>query len=74
MKPTFIKINNKRAIKVINNSDLSFCAIASLAKVGGATLPSGLKVPDGDWTIICNYIVENYDNNDNINDYLKNPE
>ena len=30
MNPTFIKINNKRAIKLTNNNDLSFCAIASL--------------------------------------------
>ena len=74
MNPTFIMINNKRAIKLTNNNDLSFCAIASLAKVGGATLPSGLKIPDGNWTIICNYVVENYENTDDINNYLKTPE
>ena len=35
----------------LEGQDLLFAKIAQGAKVGSATLPSGLKVPDGDWVI-----------------------
>lgn len=39
-------------IKLTHPSDIGFARIAQMASVGGATLPSGFKVPsDGDWII-----------------------
>ena len=40
--------------------------MAQQAKIGGAILPSGFKVPDGDWTIIGNCLVQDYNENDFI--------
>ena len=44
---------------VLNNiNDVNFSMIAQKASVTGATLPSGLKVPNsGNWIIIDNYII-----------------
>ena len=44
---------------ILNNiNDINFSMIAQKASVTGATLPSGLKVPNsGNWIIIDNYIV-----------------
>ncbi len=58
------KLEKTEAIILIDDSDVAFGKIAQLAKVGGATLPSGLKVPDGDWKIVNKYLVKNYDDGD----------
>ena len=55
------KIEKQEAIILIHDSDVAFGKIAQLAKVGGATLPSGLKVPEGDWKIVNQYLVKDYD-------------
>ena len=55
------KIEKQEAIILIHDSDVAFGKIAQLAKVGNATLPSGLKVPDGDWKIVNQYLVKDYD-------------
>ena len=44
--------------------------MAQQAKIGGAILPSGFKVPDGDWTIIGNCLVQDYNENDDFPVYL----
>ena len=54
------KIEKQEAIILIHDSDVAFGKIAQLAKVGGATLPSGLKVPEGDWKIVNQYLVKDY--------------
>ncbi len=58
------KLEKTEAIILIDENDVAFGKIAQLAKVGGATLPSGLKVPDGDWKIVNKYLVKNYDDGD----------
>lgn len=55
------KLEKQEAIILIDDSDVAFGKIAQLAKVGGATLPSGLKVPEGDWKIVNRYLVKEYD-------------
>ena len=55
------KIEKQEAIILIDDSDVAFSKIAQLAKVGGATLPSGLKVPEGDWKIVNKYLIKDYD-------------
>ena len=55
------KIEKQEAIILIHDSDVAFGKIAQLAKVGNATLPSGLKVPEGDWKIVNQYLVKDYD-------------
>jgi len=57
-------VNAKRVILLKNQIDKSFTIMAQQAKIGGAILPSGFKVPDGDWTIIGHCLVENYTEND----------
>ena len=51
------KLEKEQAIILIHDSDVAFGKIAQLAKVGGATLPSGLKVPEGDWKIVNRYLI-----------------
>ena len=55
------KLEKQEAIILIHDSDVAFGKIAQLAKVGGATLPSGLKVPEGDWKIVNRYLIKDYD-------------
>ena len=55
------KIEKQEAIILIHDSDVAFGKIAQLAKVGNATLPSGLKVPEGDWKIVNRYLIKDYD-------------
>ena len=55
------KIKKQEAIILIHDSDVAFGKIAQLAKVGNATLPSGLKVPEGDWKIVNRYLIKDYD-------------
>mgnify|MGYP001335810101 FL=1 len=55
------KLEKEQAIILIHDSDVAFGKIAQLAKVGGATLPSGLKVPEGDWKIVNRYLIKDYD-------------
>ena len=55
------KLEKQEAIILIDDSDVAFGKIAQLAKVGGATLPSGLKVPEGDWKIVNRFLIKNYD-------------
>tara|TARA_B100000073_G_scaffold335089_1_gene328336 strand:+ start:935 stop:1180 length:246 start_codon:yes stop_codon:yes gene_type:complete len=56
------KIEKQEAIILIHDSDVAFSKIAQLAKVGGATLPSGLKVSEGDWKIVNRFLIKDYDN------------
>lgn len=63
-------VNGKNVIFLKNQIDKSFTIMAQQAKIGGAILPSGFKVPDGDWTIIGNCLVENYTENDDFPVYL----
>jgi len=55
------KIEKQEAIILIDDSDVAFSKIAQLAKIGGAILPSGIKVPDGNWKIVNQYLVKDYD-------------
>lgn len=55
------KIEKQEAIVLVDASDVAFSKIAQLSKIGGATLPSGLKVPEGDWKIVNQYLVKDYD-------------
>ena len=55
------KLEKEQAIILIHDSDVAFGKIAQLAKVGNATLPSGLKVPEGDWKIVNRYLIKDYD-------------
>ena len=55
------KLKKEEAIILIDSNDVAFSKIAQLAKIGGATLPSGLKVPDGNWKIVNRYLVKDYD-------------
>jgi len=63
-------VNGKKVIFLKNQIDKSFTIMAQQAKIGGAILPSGFKVPDGDWTIIGNCLVENYGDNEDYQVYL----
>ena len=63
-------VNGKKVIFLKNQIDKSFTIMAQQAKIGGAILPSGFKVPDGDWTIIGNCLVQNYNENDDFPVYL----
>ena len=56
------KLEKNEAIVLVDTNDVAFSKIAQLARIGGATLPSGLKVPDGDWKIVKQYLVKDYDN------------
>lgn len=47
-----------RIVILLEGQDLLFAKIAQGANVGGATLPSGFKVPDGDWIIRGNKCVK----------------
>tara|TARA_B100000963_G_scaffold188860_1_gene164344 strand:- start:2112 stop:2357 length:246 start_codon:yes stop_codon:yes gene_type:complete len=55
------KLKKEEAIILIDSNDVAFSKIAQLANIGGATLPSGLKVPDGNWKIVNRYLVKDYD-------------
>lgn len=55
------KIEKQEAIVLVDASDVAFSKIAQLSKIGGATLPSGLKVPEGDWKIVNQYLVKDYE-------------
>ena len=55
------KLKKEEAIILIDSNDVAFSKIAQLAKIGGATLPSGLEVPDGDWKIVNRYLIKDYD-------------
>ena len=55
------KLEKQEAIILIHDSDVAFGKIAQLAKVGNAILPSGLKVPEGDWKIVNRYLIKDYD-------------
>ena len=55
------KLEKQEAIILIDDSDVAFGKIAQLAKVESATLPSGLKVPEGDWKIVNRYLIKDYD-------------
>jgi len=55
------KLEKNEAIVLVDTNDVAFSKIAQLARIGGATLPSGLKVPDGDWKIVKQYLVKDYD-------------
>ena len=55
------KIEKQEAIVLVDASDVAFSKIAQLSKIGGATLPSGLKVPEGNWQIVNRYLVKDYD-------------
>lgn len=46
-----------RIVILLEGQDLDFARIAQGAKVGGATLPSGFKVPDGVWIVQGDKIV-----------------
>ena len=63
------KIAKNEAMVLVDANDVAFSKIAQLAKVGTATLPSGLKVPDGDWKIVNQYLVKNYDDGESPNIY-----
>ena len=63
-------VNGNKVIILKNQIDKSFTIMAQQAKIGGAILPSGFKVPDGDWTIIGHCLVENYSGNDDYHVYL----
>lgn len=64
-----ISINGKNVIILIDSNDIGLTSIAQMAKIGGATLPSGFKVPEGDWTIIGKCLVQDY-TNENYELYL----
>ena len=64
-----ISINGKNVIILIDSNDIRLTSIAQMAKIGGATLPSGFKVPEGDWTIIGKCLVQDY-TNENYELYL----
>jgi len=55
------KVEKNEAMLLIDQNDIAFSKIAQLAKVGLAILPSGLKVPEGDWKVVNQYLVKNYD-------------
>ena len=55
------KIEKQEAIVLVDASDVAFSKIAQHAKIGGATLPSGLKVPEGNWKIVNKYLIRDYD-------------
>ena len=56
-----IKMENNEVIRLKDPNDISFTNIAQNATVTGATLPSGLKIPDdGVWKIYGNLIIKNY--------------
>ena len=40
--------------------DKQFAALAQFASVGEATLPSGFKVPKGDWKVVRTYLIKNF--------------
>tara|TARA_B000000477_G_C6074622_1_gene220323 strand:+ start:335 stop:580 length:246 start_codon:yes stop_codon:yes gene_type:complete len=56
------KVEKKEAILLVAQNDITFSKLAQLATVGNAILPSGLKVPDGNWKIVNQYLVKDYDN------------
>ena len=47
-----------RIVILLEGQDLLFAQIAQGAKVGGATLPSGFKVPEGDWIVQGDKIIK----------------
>ena len=51
-------MEDRKIIELKNSQDISFSNIAQFAKVGEAILPSGLKVPKGNWIIIKNYLCD----------------
>ena len=66
-----VSINGKNVIILIDQIDKSFTIMAQMAKIGGAILPSGFRVPHGDWTIIGKCLVQDYTNeNDDFPVYL----
>lgn len=55
------KMENNEIIRLKEPNDISFTNIAQNATVTGATLPSGLKIPDdGVWKIYGNLIIKNH--------------
>ena len=47
-------------IELIHIEDKQFAALAQFASVGEATLPSGFKVPKGDWKVVRTYLIKNF--------------
>ena len=47
-----------KIVIILEGQDLVFAKIAQGAKVGGATLPSGFKVPDGVWIVKGDQIIK----------------
>ena len=54
------KLELKEAIKLTKRDDVLFSNMAQMASVGDATLPSGLKIPSGDWKVVKNYVIKKY--------------
>ena len=54
------KKENKELIELIHIEDKQFAAIAPFAQVGDSILPSGFKVPEGDWKIVRTYLIKNF--------------
>lgn len=54
------KIQNKEVIKLEDKQDLLLSYQAQYARIGGATLPSGFEVPSGKWLIVDNYLIRDY--------------
>ena len=54
------KIQNNEVIKLEMKQDLLLSYQAQYARIGGATLPSGLIVPTGYWLIVDNYLIKDY--------------
>ena len=56
------KLEKKEAIYIEHKSDQFFARQAQFAKVTGSILVSSYKVPsEGTWIIVKNYLVNNYD-------------
>lgn len=65
------KLNNNEAIQLKEPNDCNFSNIAQNAFVSGATLPSGLKIPDdGIWTIYGNFVIKNHQTDINLQDSI----
>ena len=55
------KKENNELIELKDPNDIAFSNIAQNATVTGATLPSGLKIPnDGIWKIYSTMIIKNF--------------
>lgn len=54
------KLELNEAIKLTKTDDVLFSNMAQMASVGDAILPSGLKIPSGDWKVVKNYVIKKY--------------